>query len=290
MDPTAEGPRPEPPPDDDDVPGVVVRYDDGLPGYQRCAIVLATLACPPRRADDPRWLEVVRAFCRLHFDEGERIVPDMFDRPQTQPVNWGHLTYPLERATKLAEDARATLNARLVASHTMMPFLWEGLGKAGKIEFRDYKFEETLESRIQKVVDQEADRHAQLSARYGEVPPPRLPMGRDQLQAKNFMTKVLRPARPVLHIVAALDHVMATTNEELRKAGKPPIAKMLEIDVHGTQVHGWFFERMPELADAVVARSWVYEQALPHLRVQRPDHPDTAVRFRLQRRSTEVSA
>ena len=289
MDPSADGPRPDARQDGDDVRGVVVRYDDGLPGYQRCAILLATIACPPRRPDDPRWLELVRAFCRLHFDEGERIVPEMFDRPQTQPVSWGHLTFPLERATKLAEDARATLNARLVASHTMMPFLWEALGKAGKTEFRDYVAETSLESRIQKVVEQEALRQDDLRERYGEVPRARLPMGKDQLQPKNFMTKVLRPARPVLHIVAALDHVMELTNAELRKAGKPPLGQLLTIDVHGPQVHGWFFERMPELADAVVAMSRLYEQALPHLKVQKSD-PDTVVRFRPGGSAAKVSA
>lgn len=287
MDPTdaAQPPYPRP---DDDARGVVVRYDERLPGYQRCAILLATIACPPEHPKDPRWQEVVRAYCRVHFDEGERILPEMFDRPQAQPVTWGHLTFPLDRATTLTEAARATLNARLVASNTMMPFLWEALGKAGKTEFRDQRVEETLESRIQKVVEQEAVRHDQLSARYGEVPPARLPMGKEELQPKNFMTKILRPARPVLHVVAALDHVMEATNQELRKAGKPALNRMLEIDVHGPQVHGWFFERTPELADAVVAVSRLYEQALPHLRVQKPD-PDTVVRFRPGACAAEVS-
>lgn len=274
---------------DNAAPGVVVRYDHHLPGYERCAVLLATIARPPANPADRGWADLVRAFCRLHFHEGEQSSPAEFEEPQPGPVTWGHLTFPLERAKTLVDEARATLNARLVASHALLPFLWEGLGRAGKTEFLGYTARGTLANRIHDIVQREADRLDVLAARHGETPRARFQMGRNEIQDKNFLTKVLLPARPVLHIAAALDHVMELTSAELRKAGNAPVADMLEIDVRGPQIHGWFLERMPELADAVVAVSRLYEQALPYLRVQKPE-PTSVVRFRPCAAAAEVSA
>lgn len=269
--------------------GIIVRYDAGMPGYERCALLLATIACPPRRPNDPRWQDVVRAFCRMHMWEGQQILPEFFATPQSGTFNLGHLTLDPNRARKLVDEAREILNARLAASHVMMPFLWEGLGKEDKVEFRRYVAKETLTQRIQDVVEREANRLDELAARFGERPAARMPMGRDQTSEKNFLTKVLRPARPVLHLVAALDHVMERMAKELRLSASPALREMLSIDVRGPQPHGWFLERMPEMADAVVSMSRLYEQALPHLAVQRPD-PETVVQFRPAIEATQVSA
>ncbi|WP_237213332.1 hypothetical protein [Falsiroseomonas oryziterrae] len=259
--------------------GIILLYDEeGFPGYLRSATLLATIAEPPRFAGDPRHERLVTAFCRVFLHGLEQRDPTLFRSPLADPLSRAYRSLDLAEAERLVEQARLEINRRLGASHTLLPFIWEALQQIG-IPVAHARPPGTALRNMERTLRHEADRLEQLAARLGAPVQRRFRMGLEQIQDKAFITDVLTPTQPVLHIVFAFDHVMQEVESTARSVLTPAQAEALAIDVRGPQLSGFAFERDPFFADYVAKLSAIYELALPHLRVQRPD-ADRVVRLR----------
>ncbi len=237
--------------------GVVIAYDENAPGYYRNALLIATIARPPRFADDPLWLELVSSLCRIAIRDIKKADPGYFSVPQDGVFVLDDFAGVTEADEARQAEAWRTIDRRLGAIHTVLPFLWDALVRAG-VPVAGRPRPHRMGDAIRRTLEWEEWRLEELERRTGVRPSPRLPMGRESTSEKSFFTDVLRPARPVLHLVAAFDHVLEQLEVALREGASEALRDALTIDVRGPQAAYWMLEQVPEFADHVVKLAAVY--------------------------------
>ncbi|WPB83958.1 hypothetical protein [Sediminicoccus rosea] len=207
---------------------VVIHKD--MPWEAFPIMLLGTLATPPTSPEDPRWCEALELM-RLRVAT---------ERAQCNGEE-GSLETVLNVSAAVAhrkeKAAWVRINRAMVAAHAVMPFVIgehaKVLGDSLATAAAAYRKPKNLQWQIHRVMSQESAlaRHA---ARRGTRPPPkRMPeMSDSEAGTKNFITRVLRPARPILHIAISLAQAMDTAELQALKTYRTP--RLWEREGYGT--------------------------------------------------------
>jgi hypothetical protein len=242
------------------------------PAYLPGARMLAVLAHPPSSPADTKWRQAELALCRSVLLAQQQIDPTWATREQS--IIPEHLLFPATDIVKRLEKIQNLHGNRLAAAHVAIPFFRQALrivaGNPAEIHRAS-----TIDARIQRTIDQEADREDWLTE-HGVNVKSRFPKN-----DHNFETRVFRPSLPVLHIAVA----MAVAIDQSQKwLGNQPraIQGVFYQDMGGPQINVADFLTDPALVRHVVNMAREYEDLISHLPKLRIPH---IVRLRIEQPS-----
>jgi hypothetical protein len=200
------------------------------PDQQVAMTLLAVLAAAPRRGADTEWARRLRAFYRLSWQDQMRAAPDLAEF--IQPVVPDHLTMPLPEASKLVAASVDIVGQRLLAAETLLPSLrhiaghpGSGMGEGATLR--------SLAGEIRRVLAKEQGRRLANPARLGGPSRSREVTG--ERAVENFRTRVLEPARPVIHLAAGFAFALEMLEREAGSAAwrlpnAPPHGRVARFD------------------------------------------------------------
>lgn len=240
------------------------------PNYLPGARLLATLAYPPATADDRRWHKAELALCRYVLHKRQLDNPLWVN--QQQWIVPAHMTMPLVDMNRWLLRIKPRHDDRLGAAHVAVPYFQEALSRqSGASPSRRRNV--TLDSRIKRTIDQEADLAEWWAVRGIEF------IQRFPADDHNFEQRVFRPSLPVLHLAVALA-VMIDWSQKVLKEHTNLVREAECIGPGGgAQLCFEHLLSTPEFARAIVQNAAEYENLIPHL--QKP-RISTIVKLRLE--------
>lgn len=188
-----------------------------MPEESLPAILLAIMAVPPTSADDVRCRETMEIL---------RLRTARLTTPSDQALD-NDLPFTLALMHRKETTAFTRVGRALAAAHTMMPTVVRqhlgSLGVAPAALPLAYRRSQSLDSEIVRTMWHEKA-SADAAAQRGERPPPRrMPtMTGSDGSHKNFMTRVLKPTRPVLHLAVGMAQVIDMIERQLIKTLHSP--------------------------------------------------------------------
>ena len=232
------------------------------PSYLPGARLLAILAYPPSSSSDQKWRQAELALCRSVLLAQQQIDPTW--ATQGHWIIPEHLLFPATDITKKLEKIQALHGHRLGAAHVAIPFFQQALRIAGGNP-AETRRASTIDSRIQRTIDQEADREDWLTEQGVSI------KSRFPKDDHNFEHRVFRPSLPVLHIAVAVAVAIDQSQKALRVE---PSAIQGEFyrDMGGPQINVADFLTNPVLARHVIALAEEYERLTPLLPKLRLPH------------------
>lgn len=233
------------------------------------AFLLAILAVPPTSAEDTRWHET-REILKLRIAR--------LTTPADQGLENG---LPFTRALLHRKETNAFVRVgrALAAAHALIPSIGRHNAAldgtpAGSLP-PAFRRRRKLSDEIERTMWHETAA-AEAAARRGERPlPPRMPsMSESQAGAKNFMTRVLKPARPIAHLATAFAEVIDMVERQFVQTLECP--RVWEAKGFGTihvdngegrttprpNIPAAIVLQMPELAREVIVRGEAYLPAV----------------------------
>ena len=256
-------PAPQPPATID------ITIPEDAPEAHLPAFLLAILAVPPTSAEDTRWHET-REILKLRIAH----LPTPADQGLENGLPFTRALLHRKETTAFVRVGRA-----LAAAHALIPSI--GRHNAALLGIPTgslpaaFRRRRKLSDEIERTMWHETAA-AEAAALRGERPlPPRMPsMGESGAAPKNFITRVLKPARPVMHLATAFAVLIDMVEQQLIQTLERP--RVWEAKGFGTihvdDGHGVTTPRpnipatamlqMPGLAREVIAQGETYLPAV----------------------------
>jgi hypothetical protein len=186
---------------------ITVHIADALPrGYRGCAI-LAVIAQPPMRSQDAETLAAFHALLRMFYAAEESRRPE--GGLLLQSVVPAAAMLPLPVAERRFKRLHKAMDERLAAAHAMASAFRAAEGRAASQPKR--RKSQTLEDAGLETLEDDLWMRKRLTASgIGNLP--RLPAA-----SKNFLTRVLRPSLPVIHLAFAAAQLVEQGTKSLRQ-------------------------------------------------------------------------
>lgn len=225
------------------------------PAYLPGARLLAILAYPPKSPSDHNWRRAERVLCRSVLLGKQQLDPDWAQREQTLVPE--HLMLPVAGIQRKLEAIANRHHHRLGAAHVAMPY-FQNAARAPGVAQKSNRRHSTIDARIQKTNEQEADREDWLTAR--EVAfKPRFPK-----DDHNFERRVFRPSLPVLPLAVAVA-VWIDRSQKFFRANPNLVETTIREDSGGPQLHVGHLLVAPDFARQIVADAMAFEPLMPTL-------------------------
>ena len=263
-------------------PGIVINVPSGATAHRRLAMLLATLAEPPKGPQSVVWQRRVLAICRAYWalvsdqDPGWRSAPGTF------------LPEELEVSRETAQKALAVtlnkVNKGHGGAHVLVPYFSRAMKRAearaaGRAAQLERSPPPVLEREIQRVLWHEAELRPVIEAKFQNKVPPRLPAPDGESAVTNVANRVLRPLRPIWHLLVAYSFVI----DQMEKAAAtvPEVAASLGFPVDtAPRFTWWHLTQFPEYVDRMIQTAQAFEAAVPFLEIEHASE-DELVRLRL---------
>jgi len=260
---------------DKKMPGMFIRVPHYWPAYRCGAVLLTTLAKPPRAPTDVAWKRRILSVCRCYWGEifaqapgSEALhgtyVPEELMVPQTQAL----------RELKKVLDG---LNRGLAGADVLAVFFRYAEARVAR-PMRGPQRKPDLKTEIEKVLRREAVYRMSLSPSQKKTMRSRMPEVSSARAVTNFAQRNLRPFRPVWHLLLALSYeidkrALIAVRAAKRKArdGRPLMAL--------PPLLWWQIVRSPDLLAAVFETAERLEALVPHLEIAHSS-PEKVIRLR----------
>jgi hypothetical protein len=249
--------------------GTIVRLPRKADASQIAITLLATLACPPIAGSQRRWHALLTAFQRVTW---QRRMEAAADRGKClQLVTPAHLTMDLDSATKLVNASLQAVTLRLGAVQVLQPAV-QALANNNSINASKAGSHWSLAEEIRRVLANERRRGASYARRYGHSYKSPYPTGKEKTAIKNFETRIIGPARPVLHLALGFAFAMEMLERDhgRQEAQGSPSGAAPDPRIR----FDWWrlVDRQPGYADLALRLASQLEPFVRRLPVGGPDH------------------
>ena len=198
---------------------VEIRIPEGTPESDLPAYLLATLGCPPRSQSDIAWQRTLGSY-RLHARVVAARVAGISDASGIDVV-LGDLRLPDHRRQALLQRAQRNVEVAMGAAHAAMAAVLNLhlRDKPDQLALapRSYRHPPARGEQIDRTLLAEEQLREAIAAQTADaLPARRMPQFTDSPSSrKNFMARVVAPARPVLHLAIGLAQSVDRAEREL---------------------------------------------------------------------------